>query len=233
MASFLTIWLTRKCLPTSRRKSSADIGAVQSRLLTRSAALSPSKSRKGRDLPLDPRHPLGRLLLGLQHPLGVGPGVTDEPGRPTDEADDPVARPLEVPQHDELDEVAEVQRRCRRVEAAIRVTGPFASASRSAASSVVCATRPRHCSSSKMSVTGMRSSGLRLSPAGGVPTASQTALPGARRANVKGARPRSRPPCRMPLGSPGARNTVAGSRTWKQWVRERQRDRQDHVSSTS
>ena len=41
------IWLTGKCLPMSRRKSSALRGAVQSRLLTMMAAFSPSKSRKG------------------------------------------------------------------------------------------------------------------------------------------------------------------------------------------
>ena len=52
-ASLRIIWLTRKCLPMSRRKSSADIGAVQSRLSTRIAGYAasgsvPSKSRNGR-----------------------------------------------------------------------------------------------------------------------------------------------------------------------------------------
>ena len=112
MASFLIIWLTRKCLPTSRRKSSADIGAVQSRLLTKIARvvavevqerLAPARWMLG--------HPLGGLLLGLEHPLRRRPRVADQPGRAADEADDPVPGPLEVAQHDELHEVAEVQAR--------------------------------------------------------------------------------------------------------------------------
>ena len=45
-ASFLSMVPTRKCLPMSRRKSMAERGAVQSRLLTRRAGLSPSKLRK-------------------------------------------------------------------------------------------------------------------------------------------------------------------------------------------
>ena len=123
-ASFLTIWLTRKCLPMSRRKSSADIGAVQSRLLTKTAGLSPSTSRNGSHLSLDVGHPLGRLLLGLEDPLGRRPRVADQPGRAADEADDPVPGPLQVAQHDELHEVAEVQGRRGRVEAAVRRDRP-------------------------------------------------------------------------------------------------------------
>ena len=45
--SFLTIVLTRKCFPMSRRKSMADNDFVQSRLLTMRAAYGPSKSRMG------------------------------------------------------------------------------------------------------------------------------------------------------------------------------------------
>ena len=166
IASFFTIWLTRKCLPMSRRKSSADIPAVQSRLSTKTAGLSPDDPEEGLDLGADVRHPLGGLLLGLQHPLGRGPGVADEAGRPADEADDAVARPLEVAQQDELDEVPEVERGAVGSNPQYAVIGPSASARRSADSSVVCATSPRHCSSSRMSVTSvLPSSGAGASPA--------------------------------------------------------------------
>ena len=72
IASFFTIWLTRKCLPMSRRKSSADRGSVQSRLLTKAAGLAPSQSRgTGAPARRSVRTHCGGLLLGLQHPFGV------------------------------------------------------------------------------------------------------------------------------------------------------------------
>ena len=61
----------------------------------------------------------GGLVLAFEHPLGGGARVADEAGRAADETDDPMPRSLQAAQHDELDEVAEVQRRRCRVEAAI------------------------------------------------------------------------------------------------------------------
>ena len=46
-ASLASIRFTRKCLPTSRRKSSAERLSVHSRLLTIRAAYGPVKSRNG------------------------------------------------------------------------------------------------------------------------------------------------------------------------------------------
>ena len=73
---------------------------------------------------LDAPDPLGGLLLGLEHPLGAGPGIADQSRGPSDQADHPVTRALQVAEHDELDEVAEVQRGGRRVEAAVRRDRP-------------------------------------------------------------------------------------------------------------
>ena len=68
---------------------------------------------------LDPLDVVGGLLARAQDPLGRRLRVPDLTGRPPDEADHPVPGLLEAPQDDELDEVAEVQRRGRGVEAAV------------------------------------------------------------------------------------------------------------------
>jgi hypothetical protein len=110
----------------SRRKSSADIGAVQSRLSTRIAGYAahagsdPSKSRNGRTRSLIRSTFAAVSSLVLSTRSARRPRVTDEAGRPADQADDLVPGALQAAQHDELDEVAEVQRRGRRVESAIR-----------------------------------------------------------------------------------------------------------------
>ena len=68
---------------------------------------------------LDPGDVGGRLLLGLEHPLGGGTRVADQARRAPHQADNAVAGSLQSAQQDELDEVAEVQRRRCRVEPAI------------------------------------------------------------------------------------------------------------------
>ncbi len=82
--------------------------------------IGPVEVEERPDQVLDPLDVRRRLLLGLEHALGRRSRVTDQAGRPPDQADDPVTGALEAAQHDELDEVAEVQRRGRRVESAIR-----------------------------------------------------------------------------------------------------------------
>ena len=63
-ASLASIWLTRKCLPMSRRKSIADSGAVQSRLLTMTAAFVALEVQERLDLGADALHPVGDDLRG-------------------------------------------------------------------------------------------------------------------------------------------------------------------------
>ena len=105
----------------SRRKSRADIGAVQSRLLTITAGLSPSKSRNGSHLLAGcaPTHSaVCSLVLSTRSAVGRGSPIS--PVDPPTRQMHPVPGPLQVAQHDQLHEVAEVQLRRRRVEAAVR-----------------------------------------------------------------------------------------------------------------
>ena len=111
-----SIRFTGKCLPTSRRKSSTDSSAVQSRLLTSRAAFGPSKSRRPLDLALDAGHPAGHGLLAVQHPLAGCLRIADQPGRSPDQQQRSVTGSLQSPGHHQLDEVAHVDARRGRVE---------------------------------------------------------------------------------------------------------------------
>ncbi len=108
----------------SRRKSSTDIGPVQSRLLTSRAALSPVEVDEPRHLAADPLDPAGHRLLGVQRPLAGVLGIADHAGRPADQDQRPVTGPLQVPGHDQLHQVAEVQAGRRRVEADVERDRP-------------------------------------------------------------------------------------------------------------
>ena len=119
-----SIRLTGKCLPMSRRKSSTDIGPVQSRLLTIRAALSPVKSTNFSTWPRMPLDPAGHGLLAVEHSLAGLLGIADQPGRPADQNQRLVPGSLQDPGHHELHEVAEVHAGSRRVEADIEGDRP-------------------------------------------------------------------------------------------------------------
>ena len=70
-----------------------------------------------RHLGADPLDPTGHHLRAVQDPLPRLLGVADHPRRPAHEQQRPVPGALEDPRHHQLDEVAEVQARRRRVEA--------------------------------------------------------------------------------------------------------------------
>jgi len=55
--SFVTIWLTVKCLPTSRKKSSTPIGRSQSPLSTSTACELPAPAEKSKNLSICGRIP--------------------------------------------------------------------------------------------------------------------------------------------------------------------------------
>ena len=121
-----SIRLTGKCLPMSRRKSIADIGPVQSRLLTSDArSVSSVEVEELRHLAADPLHPAGDDLGGLStrsvlRPLGSPISPVAPPTRP-------IGRwpgQLEAAQGQQLHQVADVQRRRGRVEAAIERDRP-------------------------------------------------------------------------------------------------------------
>ena len=153
MASFLSIWLTRKCLPTSRRKSRADIPSVQSRLLTKTAAFSPVVSRKGRTWSWMRATHSAVCSLVFRTRSEVGRGSPMRPVEP------PTRQITRCPARWRWRRTTSWTRLPKCSEGAVgsnpqyAVIGPSASAWRSADSSVVCATSPRHCSSSRMSVT--------------------------------------------------------------------------------
>ena len=180
MASFLTIWLTRKCLPTSRRKSSADIGAVQSRLSTKTAGLSPSEARNGSTWRrmLATHSAVCSLVFSTRSAVGRG--------SPISPVDPPTRQMTRCPARWRWRSTTSCTRLPKCSEGAVgsnpqyAVIGPSASAVRSADSSVVCATSPRHCSSSRMSLTGrsLRPSGA---PAGCRAPATACHAPRARR----------------------------------------------------
>ena len=94
-------------------------GAVQSRLLTMRAAFSPSKLRNRSTWRAQVADPLGDGLLGVQRALGGRARVADESGGSADESERPVPGELQPAHQQQLDEVAEVQARRRRVEAAV------------------------------------------------------------------------------------------------------------------
>src|SRR6478609_4123877 len=119
-ASLRSMALTRKCLPMSRRKSRTLSGAVQSRLLTMTAGLGPSKSRKGWICRWIRATQSAVCFLVLRIRSAVGRGSPIWAGRSTDQADHSVAGPLQFAQHDELDKVAEMQAGRGGVEAAVQ-----------------------------------------------------------------------------------------------------------------
>ncbi len=72
--SLASILLIGKCLPTSRRNSMADIGPVQSRLLTIRAATGPVNSKNGSTWPrMRSTHPATTAgSLSVRSPLSLG-----------------------------------------------------------------------------------------------------------------------------------------------------------------
>ena len=101
-------------------------GAVQSRLLTIRAALSPSKLRKRSDLGLQVAHPLGDGLLGVEGAFRRRTRIADQARGAAHESERLVAGQLEPAHEQQLHQVAQVQARRGRIEAAVirdRVAG--------------------------------------------------------------------------------------------------------------
>src|SRR5450759_2149027 len=153
----------------SRRKSIAVNPPVQSRLLTIVAGLSPLKSRN-REIWLRSRSTHSATVS-----LELSTRSPDIRGSPIMPVAPPTSGSTRCPASCRWRSTTSCTRWpwCRLgavgSKPQYRVTGPAASASRSAARSVVCATRPRHWSSSRMSVTvspssPRGSSGLRAAP---------------------------------------------------------------------
>jgi hypothetical protein len=99
--SLAIIWLTVKCLPTSRKKSVSDTVVSQSALFSSSARDGPA-SGEVEEAPSCSRIPSRLafdLLDRLQGPLDVlETGVADESGAPAGQGDRPVAGHLETSQ---------------------------------------------------------------------------------------------------------------------------------------
>src|SRR3954466_4671757 len=130
--SLAIIWLTVKCLPTSRRNSSIVIGCVQSALLTRVAWYGPgSKSSKRRSCTLMHstlwrRVSLSRRLRSSLRPPGsptipVAPPAPPAappppPGPPPRQWERAVTGELESAHEQLPDEMADMEGICRRVE---------------------------------------------------------------------------------------------------------------------
>ena len=76
-------------------------------------------------LAADPLHPLGDRLARVEYPLGRLPaGIPDQPGRPADQRDRPVAGQLEAAHGEQQHQVADVQARRRGIEPAIERDRP-------------------------------------------------------------------------------------------------------------
>ena len=115
-----TIWLTVTCLPTSRRKSSRRTSPVQSRLSTSSPPSAPVEVDDPADLGLDGGDVAREGLVVEQVALlGAPARVADHAGGPAGQGDRPVAGVLEAPQHQQADEVADVQAVGGRVAAVV------------------------------------------------------------------------------------------------------------------
>src|SRR5215471_10294476 len=107
-----SIWLTGKCLPMSRRKSSAVRCSVQSRLLTRMAPVEPGVKSRNR---------FTSARIRSTHPATVS-GVFST--RSADEPDWPVPGLLEPPHCQQQDQIADVQPRSGGVEPAVERDDP-------------------------------------------------------------------------------------------------------------
>ena len=94
-------------------------GAVQSRLLTQAPASRPSKSRNRSTWTRMPLDPFGHASRGVERALGARP--LGSPTSPVAPPTRPTAggRPLETAQGQQRDQVADVEARRGRVEAAI------------------------------------------------------------------------------------------------------------------
>ena len=127
----------------SRSRSIAESFAVQSRLFDHHGRVRRAASvevEERLNLALDALDPAGDDLGVVELALGVLLGVADEAGRPADERERPVAGVLQPAQHEDLHQVAEVQARRGRIEAAVDRHRPgVESRSRSAARSVLTA----------------------------------------------------------------------------------------------
>ena len=94
-------------------------------------------------------HNLSRLELAL----ATLTRVADLPGRAAHESERTVTGELQVTHHDQLNQVSMVQRRRGRIITAIEGDRSGIQVLAERSRSVCCASSPRHCSSSRMSVT--------------------------------------------------------------------------------
>ena len=145
---------------------------VHSRLFATSAPVGePSNVHEPLELALDPVGPLGHGRDAVQRAFAGVTRVADHPGGAAREHDRPGARLLEAAQREQRDEVARVQAGGGRVEPAVEREHARGRSRRNASVSVLCATRPRHSSSSRTSVLTLsndppRHTWARAAPAG-------------------------------------------------------------------
>src|SRR5450755_3133702 len=86
---------------------------------------SPAEIEEWRDLRLDLLDPIRNGLGVIELALGVLLRIPDQPSGPADERKRTVPGVLKSPQHEDLDEVSEVQARGRRIEAAVKRDRPI------------------------------------------------------------------------------------------------------------
>ena len=115
--SLATIWLTVKCLPTSRRNSSVEMVPSQSALLRRSALVEVEElAQLGPDA-------LEVALDGLEGEqlalVLLAAGVADHAGAAAGQRDGPVPGLLEAAERAELEQAAHVEAVGARVEAGV------------------------------------------------------------------------------------------------------------------
>ncbi len=136
--------------------------AVQSRLLTIVAPLSPSRSTKRETWSRMRSTHAGHRLLGVHDPLAGFLGIADQSGGAADQQQGLVPGELQPARGEDLQQVADVQAGSRRVEADVEGEGPAdrASRRRKASRSVACATSPRASRSSRTWVTAAPGSGV-------------------------------------------------------------------------
>ena len=116
--SLATIWLTVKCLPTSRRNSRVESVPSQSALLRSRAR--PSQVEELAQLGADALEvALDRLEVEQLALVLLAARVADHAGAAAGEGDRPVAGLLEPAQRAQLEEVAHVEAVRRRVEAGV------------------------------------------------------------------------------------------------------------------
>ena len=115
------IWLTAKCLPMSRRKSSSRTPPSQSRLSTIFAAGGPSSPAKKRSTCAFSRAVLSvrRSASSSWRSLDLARRIADHPGRAADQRQHLVPGAPQVGHHHQRHQVARVQAGRRRVEAAV------------------------------------------------------------------------------------------------------------------